>query len=185
MAARSGILGFWGKLVQCRRGMEVKVLAVLIIIIALIIIIVPQFTNCEAGKDDSAEAVGSAGTSAAPTASPTAGAMPYRMMKCYWTAHAEIVVGIPLIAIGVLLFFARRKETTRVLGILTAVLGVLAILLPTSVIGTCLNDQMVCNTEMKPVLLICGGITIALGVAVVAAGQMKRENGDGGGVTPA
>ena len=172
-----------------------KVLAVLIILVALVIIIVPQFTNCEAGKDDSTMAMGSSGTtimastalpsappmeSAAPMASPAAGAMPYRMMKCYWTAHAEIVAGVPLIAIGVLLFFARRRETTRVLGILTAVLGVLTILLPTNIIGTCLNDQMVCNTEMKPVLLIAGGIVVALGVAVVAVGQMKRENGSGG-----
>ena len=112
-------------------------------------------------------------------------AMPYRMMKCYWTAHAEIVAGVPLLAIGVLLLFARRKETTRALGILTAVLGVLTILLPTSIVGTCLNDQMVCNTEMKPVLLIAGGITVALGIAVVVVGEMKRDNGDGGGAAAA
>lgn len=153
-----------------------KVLAVLIILVALVIIIVPQFTNCEAGKDDAAMSMSSSGASA--TASPAA--MPYRMMKCYWTAHAEIVAGVPLIAIGVLLFFARRKETTRVLGILTAVLGVLTILLPTNIIGTCLNEQMVCNTEMKPVLLICGGITVALGIAVLVAGEMKRDSGGNG-----
>lgn len=176
-----------------------KVLAVLIILVALVIIIVPQFTNCEANKDASATAMSSTGTttmassalpsappsdattaSAAPMASPSAAAMPYRMMKCYWTAHAEIVAGVPLIAIGILLFFARRKETTRMLGILTAVLGVLTILIPTSIIGTCLNDQMVCNTEMKPVLLIAGGIVVALGLAVLVVGEMKRENGSGG-----
>lgn len=181
-----------------------KVLAVLIILVALVIIIVPQFTNCEANKDASATAMSSTGTttmassalpsappsdattaSAAPMASPSAAAMPYRMMKCYWTAHAEIVVGIPLIAIGVLLLFARRKETTRALGIITAVLGVLTILLPTSIIGTCLNDEMVCNTEMKPTLLIAGGITIALGVAVLVIGEMKRANGGNGGVAAA
>ena len=156
-----------------------KVLAVLIILVALVIIIVPQFTNCEAGKDDSSMA-------ASATASPTAGATPYQKMKCYWTAHAEIVVGVPLIALGVLLFFARRRETTRALGIVTAILGILTILLPTRIIGTCLNDQMVCNTEMKPVLLICGGITVALGIAALVTGEMKRENGsDGGNVTPA
>ena len=165
-----------------------KVLAVLIILVALVIIIVPQFTNCEAAKDDSAMTTSTAATtmaSAAPMASPTAAATPYRMMKCYWTAHAEIVVGVPLIAIGVLLLFARRKETTRALGIITAVLGVLTILIPTSIIGTCLNDQMVCNTEMKPVLLISGGITVALGLAVLVMGEMKRENGGGGDATAA
>jgi hypothetical protein len=35
-----------------KRGVFVKVLAVLIMIVALVIIIVPQFTNCEYGKDN-------------------------------------------------------------------------------------------------------------------------------------
>ena len=172
-------------------GARVKVLAVLIIIIALVIIIVPQFTNCEYGKDDGATSMTSTDTTAtvvyASMESPVAAAaaMPYRMMKCYWAAHAEIVVGVPLLVVGVLLLFARRKETTRALGILTAVLGVLTILIPTSIVGTCLNDQMVCNTEMKPTLLIAGGITVALGIAVVVVGEMKRDNGADAGTAAA
>lgn len=169
-----------------------KVLAILIIAVALVIIVVPQFTNCEANKNDSASTMGSTGGStmaspsdmpspsamASPAGMATTAATPIKKMKCYWTAHAEIVVGIPLAAIGVLLFFARRKETTRALGILAAILGVLTILLPTSIIGTCLNDEMFCNTEMKPVLLIAGGITVALGAAVFVVGEMRK--GDGG-----
>ena len=183
-----------------------KVLAVAIIIVALVIIIVPQFTNCEAGKDDEAamamsSSVTTAGVSyasagmespeampaddamsgAEPMATPAAGMV--AKMKCYWSAHAEIVAGVPLIVIGVLLFFARRKETTRALGALTVALGVLTMLIPTTLIGTCLNDQMVCNTEMKPTLLIAGGITVALGVAVLVLGEMRRETG--GGSAPA
>ena len=98
---------------------------------------------------------------------------------------AEIVVGVPLIASGILLFFARRRETTRALGVITAVLGVLTILIPTSIVGTCVNDQMVCNREMKPTLLIAGGITVALGLAVLVVGEMKREHGGGGDATSA
>jgi uncharacterized membrane protein YeiB len=181
----------WGVL-QWGKGAHVKVLAVLIIIVALVIIIVPQFTNCEYGKDNAAASMKnstSTGTTAvvyAGMASPmAAAAMPYRMMKCYWSAHAEIVAGVPLLAIGVLLLFARRKETTRALGILTAILGVVTILIPTSIVGTCLNDQMVCNTEMKPTLLIAGGIAVALGIAVVVMGEMKRDNGADAGVAAA
>ncbi len=178
-----------------------KVLAVAIIIVALVIIIVPQFTNCEANKeskamDDMSSAVTTAGVSyasmeetpeAMSSAEPmgTASAMPastgmVAKMKCYWSAHAEIVAGVPLVVIGVLLFFARRKETTRALGALTVALGVLTMLIPTTLIGTCVNDQMVCNTEMKPTLLIAGGITIALGIAVLVVGERKRENGGAG-----
>ena len=114
-----------------------------------------------------------------------AAALPYRMMKCFWSARAEIIAGIPLLAVGVLLLFARRKETTRVLGIVTIVVGVLTILIPTTIVGTCANSMMVCNTEMKPTLLIAGGITIALGIAALVMGEMKRESGDGGGVAAA
>jgi CHASE2 domain-containing sensor protein len=171
----------------------VKVLAVLIIIIALVIIIVPQFTNCEYGNDNATAGMSSSTSVetsttvayASMTSPMAAAAMPYRMMKCYWSAHAEIVVGVPLLAVGVLLLFARRKETTRVLGILTVVLGVLTIVIPTSIVGTCANDQMVCNTEMKPTLLIAGGIAVALGIAVVVVGEMKRENGADDGAAAA
>ena len=168
-----------------------KVLAILIILAGLVIIIVPQYTNCEAGVDRSVTSPSTTGAttmaSSEDVATPAAAAAPYRMMKCYWTAHAEIVVGVPLVVIGILLLLARRKETTRDLGILTAVLGLLTILLPTSIIGTCMNDQMVCNTEMKPTLFIAGGITVVLGIAVLVLGETRRDD-DGasaGGVTPA
>ena len=168
-----------------------KVLAILIILVALVIVVVPQFTNCEYGKDNAATKTmtisgatpTSSGMSSAMGGAAVAAALPYRMMKCYWSAHAEIVAGVPLIAIGVLLFFARRKETTRALGIITAIIGVLTILIPTSIFGTCANEQMVCNTEMKPALLIAVGMTVALGIAALVMGEMKR--GSGGDATPA
>ena len=76
------------------------------------------------------------------------------MMKCFWSARAEIIAGVPLLALGVLLLFARRKETIRVIGIVTAIIGVLTILIPTTIVGTCANPAMVCNTEMKPSLFV-------------------------------
>ena len=96
------------------------------------------------------------------------------MMKCFWSARAEIIAGVPLLALGVLLFFARRKETIRVIGILTTIIGVLTILIPTSLIGTCANTAMVCNTEMKPTLLITGGLTVVLGIAVLVLNELRR-----------
>ena len=149
-----------------------KVLAVLIIVLGLAIIIVPQFTNCEYGKDaPETLTMQTSGTAGAAESA----AVPYRAMKCLWSARAEIIAGVPIVVLGALLLFARRKETIRVIGILTAVMGVLTILIPTSFIGVCKNTAMVCNTEMKPTLLIAGGLTAALGIAVVAVGQMRRS----------
>ena len=160
-----------------------KVLAVLLMIVALAIIIVPQFTNCEYGNDHPATinmktsdagavvqyaSMGSMDTTAAEAS------VPYRMMKCFWSARAEIIAGVPLFALGVLLLFARRKETIRVIGIIATLIGVLTILIPTTLIGTCMNPDMVCNTQMKPTLFICGGITVALGIAVLVLGETRR-----------
>jgi hypothetical protein len=160
----------------------VKVLAVLIIILGLVIIIVPQLTNCEYGKDHPATlnmktsdaGVVEYASMGGMDAGAAEASVPYRMMKCFWSARAEIIAGVPLVALGILLLFARRKETIRVIGILTTILGVLTLLIPTTVVGTCVNPEMVCNTEMKPTLLIAGGITVALGIAVVVLGEMRR-----------
>ncbi len=163
-----------------------KVLAVLIIVMGLVIVVVPQFTNCEYGNSHPATidmqsgvtgAVEYASMGAASTSAAESTSVPYRMMKCFWSARAEIIAGVPLIALGILLFFARRKETIRVIGILTVLLGVLTIVIPTQLVGTCANTAMVCNTEMKPTLLVAGGITAALGVAVLVLGEMRRPAG--------
>lgn len=165
-----------------------KVLAVLIIVLGLVILIVPQFTNCEYGNDHPATidmqsgaaqpleyaSMGGMETSGEGATAGASTSVPYRMMKCFWSARAEIMTGVPLVVLGVLLLFARRKETIRVIGIMTLVLGVLTILIPTTVVGTCVNPAMVCNTEMKPTLLVAGGITVALGVAVLVLGEMRR-----------
>ena len=144
-----------------------KVLAVLILLMGLVVVVVPQLTNCEYGREQPA-------TLNMETSGVAEASVPYRMMKCFWSARAEVVAGVPLVALGALLYFARRKETIRVLGILTALIGVLTLLIPTSLIGTCLNPAMVCNTEMKPTLFVAGGIAVALGIAVLVLGEMRR-----------
>jgi hypothetical protein len=162
----------------------VKILAVLIVILGLVIIIVPQFTNCESGiehpatlnmKTSDQAAVQYASMDGMDATAGESASVPYRMMKCFWSARAEIMTGVPLVALGILLLFAHRKETFRVIGILTALLGVLTILIPTTVVGTCANSAMRCNTEMKPTLLISGGIAVALGIAVLVLGEMRRS----------
>lgn len=169
-----------------------KVLAILIVVAALVIAIAPQYTNCEA-KGGTMPGATSTGGAPMPSASnmgaPQAMATPAAMggtaakvvakMKCYWTAHAEIAVGVPLAAAGLLLLFARRRESKRALGVITALLGLSAVLLPTALIGTCVSSGAVCNTTMKPLLLVAGGITIALGVIVLVLAQMSSAAGGG------
>ena len=101
-----------------------RVVAVLVVAVALVIGVVPQFTHCKTGSTMSANA-----PAATPPAGTTTGAGPVATakatpMRCYWTARAELGLALPLAAAGVLFFFSRRKETRRALAVLVCALGV-------------------------------------------------------------
>jgi hypothetical protein len=86
-------------------------------------------------------------------------------MKCYWTAQASIAAAIPLFAVGLLLGFARRRETARALAIVAAALGGVIVLLPTYLIGTCVTFDMICNLVEKPAMLAVGILTVVAAAA--------------------
>ena len=133
-----------------------KILAVILIVMALLVIIVPQFTNCSAdGRTLTLES----GKQVA--------------MKCAWSARAELALGIPLLVLGILLLVARLKETIRSLSILGVVLGILIILVPTSLIGVCIAADMDCNAILKPTMIVAGILTILASLAALALNERK------------
>ena len=81
-------------------------------------------------------------------------------MACHWAGRAEIAVGVPLFAVGGVMAFTQRKWAFFSLGILGSTPGVLAILLPTDIIGTCASGTMPCNIAMKPAMIGLGALTI-------------------------
>ena len=125
-----------------------KVVAVLFVILALVIGIVPIFTDCQS----QGRALELANGKTIP-------------MKCHWTGRAEIALAIPLAGAGILLAFARRKETQRALAVMAALLGAGAILLPAWLIGVCSAAEMVCKMAMEPILILAGILVIAVSVA--------------------
>lgn len=121
-----------------------KAIAAILIVLALVIGIVPQFTDCASqGKAITLQ---------------NGRTIP---MKCHWTGEAEIAVAVPLALIGGLLFFSKRKETQRMLSILGIAMGAFAVLLPTALIGVCASPDMICNSVMKPTLILSGIIAMA------------------------
>lgn len=128
----------------------IRSFGILLVVLGLVIAVVPAYTECLTG-----------------------GQMP--PMKCHWTARAEIAMGIPLFALGVLLFRSRRAETRRVLGSVGVVLGTMAVLLPTYLIGVCMHPGMTCNTVMKPTLIFAGTLTAAVSLAALA---LTRDAGE-------
>lgn len=135
-----------------------KVAGVLIVALALVIGIVPAFTDCQSQGRSLTTADGKV--------------VP---MKCHWTGIAEMGAAIPLGLVGLFNVFSKRKETFLGLNILGASLGGLAILFPTTLIGVCANPAMVCNMTMKPTLILSGALVMAASVFVLVNSRVTAE----------
>ena len=128
-----------------------KVLGILIMVLAVLIAVVPQFFNCEHDGKSITLANGRQ--------------IP---MKCFWTAMAAIGVALPLFGVGALQIFSRQRETRRFLSTLGAILGVSVILLPTVLIGVCAHPDASCNLVMRPALIFMGVLVTGLSLAGLA-----------------
>jgi CDP-diglyceride synthetase len=136
-----------------------KIAAIVMVILALVIGIVPQFSDCESHGRSLTLADGRQ--------------IP---MKCHWTAQAEIGLAVPLFVTGALMTTSRRKDTLRSQSLLGVVLGLFVILLPTALIGVCANPEMICNAFMKPFLILSGSLVIAISLfGLVRSFQAKEE----------
>jgi hypothetical protein len=136
-----------------------KIAAVLMIVLALVIGILPQFTTCAADGRHLTLADGR-----------------HVPMKCSWTAQAEIALAVPLGATGLLLAFTKRRESQRMLSILGIFLGAMVILLPTALIGVCGNPDMICNAIMKPSLILSGSLVAGLSLVGTVQSWIKKED---------
>lgn len=136
-----------------------KAAAVIMILLAVVIGILPQFTDCESQGRNLTLANGRE--------------IP---MKCHWTARAEIGLAIPLLYTGMLMTTTRSKETLRNLSLVGAMLGAFVIMLPTVLVGVCGNPDMICNSLMKPSLILSGALVIGLSLFGVVRTFSKKED---------
>ena len=125
------------------------VLGIVMIVCALGLAIAPAFTDCESAGKMLTTADGRSVS-----------------MKCHWTGVAEVAAAIPLGIAGIFALRSRRKETLRFAAIIGVASGLMAILLPTLLIGTCGSAMMICNVLMRPILLASGLVAIAASIAL-------------------
>lgn len=135
-----------------------KTLGVVIIVLALVIGIVPQFTDCLAQGRSLKTTDGKS--------------VP---MKCHWTSMAEIGMAVPLALVGLTHFTSKRRETKRTAGLFGITLGALAVLFPTVLIGVCANPDMICNMVEKPVLILGGTLAAAASLVGMILPAYKYE----------
>ena len=135
-----------------------KIAAAIIVVLALVIGIVPQFTDCQSQ--------GRALTLQNGKTVP---------MKCHWTAISEIGMAVPLFGLGAVMGVSKRKESRRILAGLGTLLGIFVILLPTQLIGVCANADMLCNSVMKPTLIFSGILIIAISLVTLVISERRPE----------
>ncbi len=140
-----------------------KVIAGILIVLALVVGVVPQFTDCQSQGNAIELSTGKT--------------IP---MKCHWTGQAELAIAAPTLFLGGLMAFSRRRDTLRALAVLGIVLGAAVIALPTLLIGVCANPDMLCNMVMRP-LLIFAGILIAAASAAALV-RLRGEEPEAGGL---
>jgi len=135
-----------------------KIAAAIIVVLALVIGILPQFTDCQ-----------SQGRALALQNGKTV------PMKCHWTAIAEIGMAVPLVGVGTVMGVSKRKESCRIIAGLGALLGIFVILFPTRLIGVCASADMLCNSVMKPTLILSGIVIIAISIATLIISERQPE----------
>jgi hypothetical protein len=76
------------------------------------------------------------------------------IMKCHWSAQAEIGVGALIAALGAALIFFVDPKTRLGLTIGIFLSGVLVLLIPHSLIGGCAMHSMACRKIAFPALTV-------------------------------
>lgn len=85
-------------------------------------------------------------------------------MKCHWTAMAELMIGILIVSNGILLIGFKKHETRIALSIMLFLTALIALLVPTVVIGMCETATMACRVGTEPALIVVSVITMLLGI---------------------
>ncbi len=135
-----------------------KFLGITLAILAIAIAVVPSFTDCQSQGIQMTLMNGMK--------------VP---MVCHWTAQAEIAVGSPLFVVGAMLPFTRCRSGLFTLSVMGVVLGLFAILLPTTIIGTCASPAEICNTAMKPILTALGSVAIVGSLGGLLLARRSRQ----------
>ena len=135
-----------------------KIAAAAILVLAIVIGVVPQLTDCQ-----------SQGRALTLTNGKTV------PMKCHWTAQAALAMTLPLLGLGTVTGVSHRKESRRIISALGVLLGAVVILLPTYLIGVCASADMLCNSVLKPTLILSGTLILAISLVTGFVSERRPE----------
>ncbi|MGN0728377.1 DUF4418 family protein [Treponema sp.] len=104
-------------------------------------------------------------------------------MKCFWTARAEIFLGISIAVFAALqILFALKNLNTQAniaLNLAIAVNAIGVILVPSALIGVCAKPMMHCHSVTKPFLIVAAILIILIAALQTALALVQRSNKTG------
>lgn len=106
----------------------------------------------------------------------TTAATTNKVMKCHWAARAELGIGLVIAVLGLLLIIFRSAQVRIGLSIALGLNGILALLIPTVLIGVCGNVKMTCRSLSLPALVILASmVTVAAAANVFYLHHSNRK----------
>jgi len=104
-------------------------------------------------------------------------------MRCFYTAHAQMALGIMVAIVAIGLWFLRQKETRTILSILGIVGGFLILMTVTRApglgIGICVNPDMPCVIYMRPAIYTVAPLIMAASAVGLAMNLITFRPGMG------
>ncbi|MFA6332373.1 MAG: DUF4418 family protein [Methanoregula sp.] len=148
-------------------------LAGILIVLGALIIVTPWyiFPICEAEGIPSHLASSMSMSTAGDTSAGT-------IMKCGYTARAEIAVGALVILAGLTLLALPGRDSRRAIGGTVIGLGVVTVLIPTVLIGVCSAANAPCRIGTLPALILLGVLTTITGIFLVISRDDPKANAE-------
>lgn len=98
-----------------------------------------------------------------------------KVMKCHWTARAELFLGLAAALLSLLRFSGKSRQFLLGLdlGIIVNAAGI--ILMPTALIGVCGMASMHCHSVTRPVLIVLGILILTVASLDAALNARSRK----------
>lgn len=98
-----------------------------------------------------------------------------KVMKCHWTARAELFLGLASVFLALLRFSGKSRQFLLGLdlGIFVNAAGI--ILFPTVLIGVCGMASMHCHSVTRPVLIVLGILLLTVSALDAALSLRSKK----------